>query len=450
MTELSQTDPARTARILAWAEANPALQRRFRQQLGERCGWSAERCARAITEYLRFCAVAAELGGRAVPSQAVDEVWHLHLTWTRDYWDDFCPRRLGLALHHQPATGGSDERERLRLAYADTLHAYARCFGDPDPAWWPAFAAARPERRWRRLAIAALGLLLPAGAATAWTSGTPLDWRGPEFLQLYLVLAAACLVFSLGWRLWQRSRPQVASSPQGQEPPIWQLAYLSGGPRGVVDSAAASLYEAGAIDWDAQRREIVQRKQDPPEDPLLRALLPHLAGPSTRLGSAEKSSAIERIREQLIRMGWWLSADASQRIARISALPWWLLSVLGLLKIGIGIARDKPVALLVLLVILSLVAALAFQFSRPGISAAGRRALAHFRGRHAVATRAPRAGQLGLAVALGGTAVLAATGFADYHTLRHPPSSGDASGSSDSSDGGSDGGGSGCGGCGGD
>lgn len=449
MTELSQTDPERIERILAWAQADPALQRRFRSQLAERCGWSAQRCDRAISEYLRFCAVAAELGGRAVPSAAVDEVWHLHLTWTRDYWDDFCPRRLGFALHHQPATGGADERERLRLAYAETLHAYQRLFGTPDADWWPAFARvpARPARkRWARIA-ASLGLL-PAASAVAFPG--PLDWRGPEFLQLYLLLAAAALLFSLGWRLWQRHRPQVASSPQAQEPPIWQLAYLNGGPRGVVDSAAASLYESGLIGWDANRREITRLSQETPDDPMLRALLPHLAGPATRTGTAEKSSLIERIREQLVRLGWWLAPDAARHIAWISALPWWLLSALGVLKIGIGIARDRPVALLVLLVILSLVVALAFQFSRPGISAAGRRALAHFRGRHAVAARAPRAGQLGLAVALGGTAVLAATGFADYHTLRHPPSSGDASGDSSSSDGGSDGGGSGCGGCGGD
>ena len=54
--------------------------------------------------------------------------------------------------------------------------------------------------------------------------------------------------------------------------------------------------------------------------------------------------------------------------------------------------------------------------------------------------KAPTTSEIGLAVALFGTAVLVGSGFADFHTLRHASSDGGGGGS----DGGGDGGG--CGG----
>jgi uncharacterized protein (TIGR04222 family) len=447
MSELPPIDFERRARILAWSEADPALQRRFREQLAEHAGWDAARCDQAIREYLRFCIVAVRLGGRAVPSAAVDEVWHLHLTWTRDYWDDFCPRSLGIALHHQPARGLPGEREALRLAYAETLHAYAAEFGMPDAAWWPAWSAPSRERgthRWAKLA-AALGLL-PAAAAPAYPG--PLEWRGPEFLALYVLLLGACLLWGFSSRLWHRFKPEPSRGLPPGDLPVWHLAYLRGGPQGVIDTATAQLHEDGFLGWDATSKKLVRLSQEAPDDALLRSLLPNLCGDATRLSQAEKSGAVQQLREQLVRQGWWHSEESARRIAWQSALPLWLLAGLGAAKIAIGLLRDRPVALLVFLLIATLVAALMFHFKRPGATRAGRALLRGQRARHALALRAPRSGQLALAVALGGTAVLAGTALAGYHELRHPPSSGE-SGSS-GSDSGSDGGGSGCGGCGGD
>lgn len=439
-------DSTRVARILDWAEADPALQRRFHRQLAERTGWRPERCQRAVHEYLRYCVVAAQLGGRAVPSPWVDEVWHLHLIWTRDYWDDFCPQRLGFAFHHQPARGLPGEREALRLGYAETLHAYQALFGTPDPAWWPAWSSPphRPgRRRWARI-MALLGLL-PASSALAFPG--PLDWRGPEFLVLYLALLGGALLYAFGFRLWHRWRGDAPRASAVGEVPVWQLAYLRGGPRGVVDAAAASLHEDGFLAWDEASKQLLRRREDAPDDPLLRNLLPNLCGTPERMRLAEHAGALQLLRRQLEQQGWWHELPAAQRIAMASALPLWLLAGFGALKIAIGVLRERPVAVLVVLVIVTAFAALGFHFSRPGATRAGRELLAAHRARHALALRAPRQGQLALAVALGGTAVLTGTAMAGYHGLRQPPSSGDGGGSSDA---GSDGGDSGCGGCGGD
>ena len=140
--------------IQPWLTDQPLLKRRFIAQLAEKTGWSAARLEQGVEEYRRFCLLATVLGGRVVPSPDVDEVWHLHLTYTRDYWDDFCPRRLGLKLHHQPALGVEGEREALRLGYAETLHAYAALFGPPSESWWPSLRGPAPKAPWWRAAHA--------------------------------------------------------------------------------------------------------------------------------------------------------------------------------------------------------------------------------------------------------------------------------------------------------
>ncbi len=73
------------------------------------------------------------------PSDAVDQAWHLHLTYSRDYWQVFCPQILGADLHHGPTQGGTAERTRFYRQYADTLAAYEAAFAAAPPlAIWPA------------------------------------------------------------------------------------------------------------------------------------------------------------------------------------------------------------------------------------------------------------------------------------------------------------------------
>ena len=78
-------------------------------------------------------------GHEVTPSDAVDQAWHLHLTYTRDYWQAFCPQVLGSDLHHGPTKGGPAERHRFYHQYAATLAAYEAAFGTaPPPEIWPA------------------------------------------------------------------------------------------------------------------------------------------------------------------------------------------------------------------------------------------------------------------------------------------------------------------------
>lgn len=113
----------------------------FANRLARENGWRADHAARVIEEYRRFAFLAVTAGQEVTPSDAVDQAWHLHLTYTRDYWDRFCPEVLGCKLHHGPTAGGGGERQRHFEQYAQTLKAYEAAFGVPAPTdIWPSAA----------------------------------------------------------------------------------------------------------------------------------------------------------------------------------------------------------------------------------------------------------------------------------------------------------------------
>ena len=124
----------------------------FARRLARENGWSEVHAARVVIEYKRFAFLAVTAGHVVTPSDAVDQAWHLHLTYTRDYWQRFCPDILGRPLHHEPTAGGADESARHFEQYAQTLASYETAFGAVPPAdiWPPAadilFHAPRARR----------------------------------------------------------------------------------------------------------------------------------------------------------------------------------------------------------------------------------------------------------------------------------------------------------------
>lgn len=127
----------------------------FSARLARDNGWSRAFAARAVEEYRRFVFLAMVAGQPVTPSDEVDQVWHLHLCYTRSYWDELCGEVLGRPLHHGPTRGGAAERARFDDQYRRTLASYERVFGAPPPArWWPSPAARFAPRRWQRMDLA--------------------------------------------------------------------------------------------------------------------------------------------------------------------------------------------------------------------------------------------------------------------------------------------------------
>lgn len=125
----------------------------FAARLARENGWRPAEAERVIGEYRRFCYLALRAGHPVTPSDAVDQAWHLHLAYSRDYWERFCPEVLGRPLHHGPTAGGGEQARLYYEQYAETLKSYERIFGEIPPAdlWPDARRRFREDPRARRV-----------------------------------------------------------------------------------------------------------------------------------------------------------------------------------------------------------------------------------------------------------------------------------------------------------
>ncbi len=110
----------------------------FAARLARENKWSLRFSELVIEEYKRFTYLTCVSDHPVTPSDEVDQVWHLHLTYTRNYWDVFCADVLRKPLHHDPTQGGSDEDKKYERLYEQTLALYEKEFGYMPPAdIWP-------------------------------------------------------------------------------------------------------------------------------------------------------------------------------------------------------------------------------------------------------------------------------------------------------------------------
>jgi len=128
----------------------------FEARLARENGWSAAFSETVMDEYRRFLFLAVAAGHMVVPSDAVDQAWHLHLTYSRDYWDRLCGQVLAAPLHHGPTSGGAEEGGRYAHYYAETLASYERLFGalPPEKIWPSAWRRFHVDPHARRVALA--------------------------------------------------------------------------------------------------------------------------------------------------------------------------------------------------------------------------------------------------------------------------------------------------------
>lgn len=121
-------------RIKSFSLDRPDASLSFSKRLARDNGWSLQYAQQAIEEYKRFAFLAVSSGHPVTPSDAVDQVWHLHLTYTRSYWEDFCSQVLQTPLHHEPTLGGRAESQKFDDWYSKTLESYEEFFGSKPPA----------------------------------------------------------------------------------------------------------------------------------------------------------------------------------------------------------------------------------------------------------------------------------------------------------------------------
>ncbi|KMQ63966.1 hypothetical protein ACM40_04160 [Chryseobacterium sp. BLS98] len=105
----------------------------FSKKLAKEEGWTLDFTMKAIQEYKKFVYLCCILPNGASPSETVDKVWHMHLIYTQNYWEEFCPDVLKRKLHHHPSNGGVSENMRHRNWFSETLKSYREIFQSEAP-----------------------------------------------------------------------------------------------------------------------------------------------------------------------------------------------------------------------------------------------------------------------------------------------------------------------------
>lgn len=451
----------------------------FADRLAKDNGWRARYADRVIEEYKRFLFLAVAADHPVSPSDAVDQAWHLHLLYTRSYWDDLCRGVLGQPLHHGPTLGGAAEQDKHDDWYARTLASYRKLLGtEPPPDIWPSLGEWRQTpARYERVDRARFWLMpkprLIARRQAGWfgfallplATLNPFEMVGPQFLGFFAVIF--CIALLAG--IFLRKRLVVASPLKEEDVQLHaaELAYLNGGRRQVVLALLAAMIQQGSLELRREKKKFYYTKKSrlhavkplPPDADSLSQLIHREASGDQGLPidqlSFIASPLAKRMEESLQDRG--LLPQSGTNVA--AGLPMALVLLIGVVKIFVGVARGKPVGFLMLGCVVALYA-MARLMRSPRLSDKGRRVVSATKDRHAALAENTAldvdrsSADTMLAVALFG---LAGTSIPALKELRDSVGTGHASATCGATTGGGcggggcggGGGGGGCGGCGG-
>jgi uncharacterized protein (TIGR04222 family) len=284
---------------------------------------------------------------------------------------------------------------------------------------------------------------------------------GPRFLLIYVALLAVTVAGVV------LARRRALAAPDGAAVPArldrYEAAYLNGGCDLAATTAVSSLLRAGQLAPSPRRRSrrrLVAGTAPPAgAHPVEWATYQLVAArpdqPHWALGAELcREPAMAAVRERLRQGG--LTATDEQR-ARYRAAGLWFLpvAVLGVARVAAGTANGRPVGFLVVLLVVTVVLAVALCLRVPDATELGRRTLERLRAETGRPAAGASASELAMATALFGAGVLWAADTETAVALRIPREHGAHLGGSWGGDaggggGGSCGGGGGCGGgCGG-
>ena len=457
----------------------------FSRRLARENGWTHSFARRVVEEYKRFLFLAQCAGHPVTPSDEVDQAWHLHLVYTRSYWNELCAEVLRAPLHHGPTRGGAKEGAKFGQWYAQTRASYARFFGEDAPLdIWPDaairfgeaphFRRVNARRSWiiqkprlrlpthvSPLLLIALALLGASGIAMgAQVNLNPWNWGGAAFLTLFWSLT----IMGFGFVLWARSAWALPADAQLPSVPVdaYSIARLRAHNLLPLDAAIANMIAENRVELDDGGE--LRQTGAPPSHPFERAAWDGIGGNGRQLTTLRDAMKprCEALDTELQKLGLLINHSTRLNMELVYGLVPTFLLLLGGSKVLVGMSRNRPVEFLVMSCVAVLIFTVVAWSHFPQRSGRGNALLAHMKNQHGRgnlslpwATGAGVAGGTALAIALWGYDELDAFGMTDYRQRLQPTQTkGDGSsgcssgGDGGGGDGGGDGG-SGCGGCGG-
>jgi uncharacterized protein (TIGR04222 family) len=283
----------------------------------------------------------------------------------------------------------------------------------------------------------------------------PLDLPGPAFLAFYaFALIAAHFAGKALLKLCRSNHDDVTGLHNDLAP--GETAFLAGGAERAIDTALVGLLRHDLVAVKPGGGGFEVKNPAPPLHELQAQVYREIAKKNGAIERLHKvrSAFLDRAQVRLASLGLLLGHGSAEALCVRGAkgLPFAAVIVVGVLKLFVGFARQRPVGFLVVFLVASVVILALKVFKLPHRSAKGDTALKNLERRNAAlqATAKRRSGDLDdnslmFAVALFGSQVLS-TGDLSWMQAGFVNRQ---SSSSDSGGGGSCGGGGGGGGCGG-
>lgn len=131
---MTEQEKALWQRIQDFHLDEPDVAFKFSDRLARENGWTLNFAKRVIQEYKRFIFLCCVSERGVTPPDAVDQAWHLHLTFTHSYWTEFCKNTLQQDIHHNPTKGGKQEAQKFNTFYTSSQQLYLEKFSQLPPA----------------------------------------------------------------------------------------------------------------------------------------------------------------------------------------------------------------------------------------------------------------------------------------------------------------------------
>jgi hypothetical protein len=325
----------------------------FSKKLAKEQNWSANFNNKAIEEYRKFIYLCCISPGGASPSETVDKVWHLHLTYTHNYWVDFCRNTLQQDVHHHPGRGSSNENEKHRSWYLETLTLYQQTFETKAPQdIWPPIPSQQQGFKqdiydpgfFRKLTLIFSGLTL------LYISFNNLyHTKGSEFLYHYALISMAglCVIWFAQQHKHNRLKILIKDNwPQYCTP--FQMSHFINGAHRSYQAAIVDLLKRGIIDTSGDAYQLNKTTlihMDREENPLLLPLLQHYNAGDTfsyreGLGLINSGTVLHPTLEAFYRL--------SQKVDYQKMIIPGIVLATGMARFFQGMANYKPVGYLVL------------------------------------------------------------------------------------------------------
>lgn len=328
----------------------------FSKKLATENNWSISFTQKAIAEYKKFIFLCCISPSGASPSDIVDKVWHLHLTYTKNYWDDFCRNTLQQEIHHHPGKGGTDEKNKHASWHTETLVLYESVFKSRPPAdIWPSPAGTTGSIEdlvydttfFKRVFLAfVIAVFLFCCATDLFRT------KGPDFLLYYAIICIAGLVAIWFTQKHKEERlKQIVFANMPQKFSVFEITRFLHGTHRCYQTALVDLLKRGIIDINGNGYRIIGLPTSAfgtEQNPLLKPLI-DLYKNGELFSYLEGLAIIDS--DSLKHPGFESLYRFSQKVDYPKFFIPGIILLIGIARTLQGIANDKPVGFLVMMMV---------------------------------------------------------------------------------------------------